>query len=101
MIAYRKDKGTGKNFTMKKVLLSDIARECGLSVSTVSRVLSGDDSRRIRQETRDLIYRKADELGYIREKPPQPLLLGNHRRDKDGIRIISRCRHQLHAAEPL
>ena len=84
MIAYRKDKGTGKNFTMKKVLLSDIARECGLSVSTVSRVLSGDDSRRIRQETRDLIYRKAEELGYIRE-----------------IRIISRCRHQLHAAEPL
>ena len=68
MIAYREDKGTGKNFTMKKVLLSDIARECGLSVSTVSRVLSGDDSRRIRQETRDLIYRKADELGYIRER---------------------------------
>ena len=68
MIAYRKDKGTGKNFTMKKVLLSDIARECGLSVSTVSRVLSGDDSRRIRQETRDLIYRKAEELGYIRER---------------------------------
>ena len=52
----------------KKVILSDIAKECGLSISTVSRVLSGDESRKIKDETKALVFSKAEELGYIRER---------------------------------
>ncbi len=42
--------------------LGDVSRHVGLSVATVSRVLSG--SPRVRQATRDQVLRAADELGY-------------------------------------
>jgi LacI family transcriptional regulator len=45
--------------------LSDIARETGTSVSTVSRVLAGGAvSKRISKETREKVHKAADRLGY-------------------------------------
>ena len=51
-----------------RVLLSDIARSCSTSISTVSRVLSGDSSRRIAESTRDRIIAAAREMGYFDAK---------------------------------
>lgn len=53
---------------MAKVLLSDIATRCGTSVSTVSRVLSGDKTRKTSEEKRDMIIRTAEELGWFRSR---------------------------------
>lgn len=49
---------------MKRITIKDIANNLNLSVSTVSRALSGD--KNIRQETKDKIFKAADELGYHR-----------------------------------
>ena len=43
--------------------LKDISRECGVSVATVSKALSGQQD--IGEETRKRIARKAEELGYM------------------------------------
>ena len=51
-----------------KVLLADIAQRCSTSISTVSRVLSGDGSRKIAGITRDRIIETAREMGYFDEK---------------------------------
>lgn len=51
---------------MKRVTIKDIAWHLRLSPSTVSRALSGDQS--IRKETKELIYKTADELGYRRNR---------------------------------
>ncbi|GAA2274234.1 LacI family DNA-binding transcriptional regulator [Glycomyces scopariae] len=44
--------------------LSDVAARAGVSVSAVSRVLSGDPSARLSAATRDRVRRAADEVGY-------------------------------------
>lgn len=44
--------------------LKDIANKVGVSQATVSRVLNGDPSLSVAQETRDLILRVAGELNY-------------------------------------
>ena len=49
---------------MNKVRQKDIAEKTGLSVSTVSRILSGDITRKMKDETVDLVLRTADEMGY-------------------------------------
>lgn len=51
---------------MKRVTIKDIARYLHLSPSTVSRALSGDEN--IRKETKELIYKTADDLGYRRNR---------------------------------
>ncbi|MDE6143409.1 MAG: LacI family transcriptional regulator [Muribaculaceae bacterium] len=51
---------------MKRVTITDIARHLRLSPSTVSRALSGD--KNIRQETKDIIFKAADSLGYRRNR---------------------------------
>lgn len=51
---------------MRRVTIKDIAHHLRLSPSTVSRALAGD--KNIRKETRDLIYKAADELGYRRNR---------------------------------
>ncbi len=59
------EKPDASNFwPMKKVLLSDIAEKCSVSISTVSRTLSGDTSRRINALTRKKILQCASDLGY-------------------------------------
>ncbi|THV29574.1 LacI family DNA-binding transcriptional regulator [Glycomyces paridis] len=44
--------------------LSDVAARAGVSVSAVSRVLSGDPSARVSAATRERVRRAADEVGY-------------------------------------
>lgn len=51
---------------MKKITIIDIAHHLCLSPSTISRALADDKS--IRQETKDLVNRAADELGYRRNR---------------------------------
>lgn len=51
---------------MKKITIIDIAHHLCLSPSTVSRALADDKS--IRQETKDLVNKAADELGYRRNR---------------------------------
>lgn len=45
--------------------LADVAARAGVSVSLVSRVLRGDTSIRIREETRRRVHAVAEELGYV------------------------------------
>jgi LacI family transcriptional regulator len=45
------------------VSMKDIARECGVSIATVSKALNGQQD--IGRETRELVCRKADEMGYL------------------------------------
>ena len=45
------------------VSMKDIARQCGVSVATVSKALSGQQD--IGRETREKIRRVADEMGYM------------------------------------
>lgn len=51
---------------MDTVKLRDIAEKTGFSISTVSRILSGDPSRKMKAETIEMVLRTADEMGYYR-----------------------------------
>ena len=62
---------------MKYVTIKDVAKESGLSVSTVSRALNGDFS--IRKETRLLITAKAEEMGYQKNPVAINLKFGHSR----------------------
>ncbi len=44
--------------------LADIAREAGVSIGVVSRVLNGDDTLRVREETRERVLATAADLDY-------------------------------------
>ncbi len=55
--------------------LKEIAQHVGVSISTVSRVMSNDSSRHISQETRSKIRKAAKELGYEDAKPEQPFVI--------------------------
>lgn len=52
---------------MAEVKLKDIAVGCGVSISTVSRVLSGDTSRKVNETTAKRILATAKEMGYFDE----------------------------------
>ena len=56
-----------KNDMMKYATILDIARELGISKSTVSRALRGD-SQNVSKETRTKILEMADKLGYKRNE---------------------------------
>jgi len=49
-------------FEMKTITIKDIARELGVHHSTVSRSLN--ESSRVKKETREIVWKKAGELGY-------------------------------------
>lgn len=53
--------------TMKYATIIDIARELGISKSTVSRALRGDD-RNVNKETKQKIIETAEKLGYKRNE---------------------------------
>lgn len=56
------------------VTIKDIAKEADLSPATISRVLNGDASLSVSQETRDRIFHTAQELGYtkhLKKQSPQ------------------------------
>jgi len=48
----------------RSVKLIDVARRAGVDVSTVSRVIRGDDSQRVREDTRQRINEAVTALGY-------------------------------------
>lgn len=45
--------------------LKDIANDCNVSVSTVSRVLKGDKTLNVNSKTKDLIWASAEKLNYV------------------------------------
>lgn len=53
---------------MAEIKLKDIAAKCGISISTVSRILSGDTSRKANEETARKIVETARQMGYFDEK---------------------------------
>jgi LacI family transcriptional regulator len=56
------------------VTIKDIAKQAHLSSATVSRVLKGDLTLSVSQETRDRIFHTAQKLGYtkhIKKQAPQ------------------------------
>ena len=53
---------------METVKLKDIAEKTGFSISTVSRILSGDPSRKMKDETIEMVLRTADEMGYYKAR---------------------------------
>lgn len=59
---------------MKYVTIKDIARELGLSYSTVSRALNND--KNIRRETRELIVETAKRMGYVKSPVAMNLKFG-------------------------
>ncbi|HEM3260816.1 TPA: LacI family DNA-binding transcriptional regulator, partial [Streptococcus suis] len=48
------------------VTIKDIAKQAHLSSATVSRVLKGDLTLSVSQETRDRIFNLAQDLGYTK-----------------------------------
>lgn len=54
---------------MKKVTLKDLSEITGFSIGTVSRVLNGQAAKyRIKKETEEIIFKKAQELNFIQKK---------------------------------
>ncbi len=66
----------------REVTIKDIAKEIGLSVSTVSRALSGNTN--IAEKTRIKVKQIAEELGYIPNQTALFLKKGSHR----GVGVI-------------
>ena len=63
---------------MKKVTINDIARELGVTPSTISRALA--DNKRVSQKTREMVKKVAKEMGY------QPNLMASSlRRGKSDL----------------
>ncbi|KKO54118.1 LacI family DNA-binding transcriptional regulator [Paenibacillus sp. DMB20] len=56
--------------------LKDIAEKVGVSISTVSRVINQDDSRRISEETKRKIWQAAKALNYPTVHTPKPKMRG-------------------------
>ncbi|EJX03035.1 protein containing Periplasmic binding protein/LacI transcriptional regulator [gut metagenome] len=54
--------GNNPKSTMKHITIKDIAKHLSISVSTVSRALCND--KNVRRETRELVLKAAEELGY-------------------------------------
>lgn len=58
----------------RRVTLKDLAKECGVSVNTVSRALRDDPL--ISRQTRSLVQRVAGEMGYIKNSSARALSSG-------------------------
>ena len=56
------------------VKLKDIAQKSGVSISTVSRILSNDTTRKSKQETIDKVVQVAREMGYFEQRAFSPAL---------------------------
>ena len=61
----------------KRTTVADIARACGVSTATVSRVLSGNKRNQpIAEETRDRVLAAAEKMGHMPSRLPQLLKQG-------------------------
>ncbi|UHA71821.1 LacI family DNA-binding transcriptional regulator [Paenibacillus sp. 481] len=72
--------------------LKDIAHQAGVSISTVSRVLNNDNSRRISEETRQKVWHIAKSLNYdtssTKRRGPIPKSRGEHVSDMKAVGCI-------------
>ncbi len=59
------------------VTLKDISKQVGVSISTVSRVISGDHTRPIKKETEDRIWEIVGKLGYVKGGKSRTTARGN------------------------
>ncbi len=75
---------------MPVVKLKDIAEECGYSISTVSRILSGATSRKDGDPTSVRVFEAAQKLGFIPriERIPQTFLRTVQRPEPNSIGCI-------------
>lgn len=89
---------------MKRVTIKDIASHLCLSASTVSRALA--DDRNIRRDTKDLVAKAADELGYRRNRLAVSLRSGrtniigvvvDHMVDESTMSILAGAERLLHS----
>jgi LacI family transcriptional regulator len=77
--------GPGENPSKgRRVTLRDLARVAGVDPSTVSRVLNGDETLTVKEETRRRILRAVEELGYV----PNPLARGLRTRRTDTVALL-------------
>lgn len=69
------DPGPGASTRRQAVTIRDVARAAGVSVTTVSNLLNGRESR-MGKQTKDRIRRTIDELGYSPNRAAQQLRTG-------------------------
>lgn len=69
---------------MARVTLADVARAAGVDMSTASRVLRGEATQRVREETRARILKVAGELQYL----ANPLARGLRTQRTDTLGIV-------------
>lgn len=65
--------------------LKDIARETGLSISTISRVINDPNCRRASADTKQNIWKAVRKLGYVPNHSARQLKLGNAVETEDKI----------------
>ena len=74
----------GDSGGMARVTLADVARAAGVDMSTASRVLRGEASQRVREETRVRILKIAEEMQYL----ANPLARGLRTQRTDTLGIV-------------
>lgn len=67
--------------------LKDVAEYVGVSISTVSRVISNDTSRSVNEETRKKIWDAVAKLGYQPNKIARQLVKGSHEKTQPSLKI--------------
>ena len=65
--------------------LKDIARETGLSISTISRVINDPNCSRASADTKQNIWKAVRKLGYVPNHSARQLKLGNAVETEDKI----------------
>jgi LacI family transcriptional regulator len=63
---------------MQRIKLKDVARQVGLDISTVSRVLNNDNTLRITPQRRAEVLQAAQSLGYTPDRRARSLRLNRH-----------------------
>ena len=59
------------------VTLKDIAKQAGVSISTVSRIINNDPAKRASKETSDKVWKIVQELGYLPNQNARKLIKGH------------------------
>ena len=75
------------------VIISDISKQAGVSVSTVSKVLN--NNTKISPDTRDRVLKVVDEMGYVPDEAARKLRLGvrSRKRLTSNVGVIACGRH--------